>query len=135
MNRLEETEDYGQPKKPHEVKDIGFRHLHLLRPPHWDKSIELMSDQLRNYPAGDIHIPLNVAATAACGLSVEDNNVQHDAFLLLEQYQEAAQGYLRSETSFELLRLTPQLPKNLRPAWTRFALYENTADERDSPRG
>jgi hypothetical protein len=128
---LEETIDHGKAKQPHEVKDIGERHLPLLPPLNWEGSEELLRSQLRHYPAGDIHVGLNVATTAACGLSTDDNSIQQQALGLLDKYADSASGYLRLETNFTLLRLTPILPSRIRAAWARFALYENAYDDRD----
>jgi hypothetical protein len=126
---LETTIDYGEAKKLHEVKDIGERHLPLLTL-NWEASEELLRYQLQNYPAGDIHMGLNVATTAACGLSVDDQTVQQRALDLLDERRDSALGYRRLETNFALLRLTPRLPLRIRAAWARFALYENAYDDR-----
>ena len=126
---LENTVDYGRARELHEVKDIGERHLPLLTL-NWEASEELLRFQLQCYPAGDIHIGLNVATTAACGLSIDDRRVQQKALELLDAQQDSAQGYRRLETNFTLLRLTPRLPLRIRAAWARFALYENAYDDR-----
>jgi hypothetical protein len=128
---MEKTVDYGQEKKPHEVKDIGERLLPLLPPLSWEASEELCRFQLCHYPVGDIHVGLNVATTAACGLSIEDAEVQQQALTLLDNYAETASGYRRLETNFALLRLTPRLPMRIRVPWVRFALYQNAYDDRD----
>jgi hypothetical protein len=128
--RLAETVDYGRERERHEVRDIGERHLYLMDL-NWERSREFLNEQLRHYPEGDIHVGLNVMTAAACGLGVNDSRAETEALDLLDRHQSDARGYLRLQTGFELLRVTPRLPQRVRPAWIRFALYENAFDARD----
>ncbi len=129
-DRLAETVDHGQEPKRHEVRDIGERYLHLLDL-NWERSRQFLKEQLQHYRDGDIHVGLNVMSSAACGLGVNDSQAETEALELLDKHQPDALGYLRLQTGFELLRVTPRLPQRIRPAWVRFALFENAFDSRD----
>lgn len=131
MNKLAETVDYGKAKERYEVRDIGERYLPLVDPINWEASQELCHSQLQHYPSGDIHVGLNVAFTAACGLSTGDGEAEREALSLLDEHAGAAVGYRRLETNFALLRLTRRLPLRLRGPWARFALVENAYDHRE----
>lgn len=129
MRKLAAVDDYGRGRALHEIRDIGERHMNLLRPFDWESSLGLLHDQLSAYPPGDVHHGLNVAATAACGLVIGDAKIESTAMDLLIRHADFAGGYPQLETAFRLLQLTPKLPSAIRAAWTRFALYENTAKD------
>ena len=123
-NRLRDIKDDGKPRAEHEIRDIGQRALYLVRGD-WYGSAELLDYALKHYPADDIHISLNVAWTAACGLSKDDSQIANQAIGLLDRYRESAAGYGRQVSMFRLLKLTPRLPKVLRRDWVRHSLYAN----------
>jgi hypothetical protein len=129
MQKLRDTLDYGIPKREHEIRDIGERALNLIRG-NWESSSQLLDYMLKHYPPDDIHISINVAWTAACGLTSTDSKRHARALDLLERHREAAMGFGRQVSIFRLLSLAPRLPAALRPDWVRRSLYANAfADE------
>jgi hypothetical protein len=112
-----------------DVRDAGLRSLNLLKkPPNWDGALgglELLDSALGSWPEGDIHIGINVNWTAAVGLSIDSPRANQHALELLEKYKGFSAGYGHQATVRKLLTMTLNLPKNIRPAWARFALSYN----------
>jgi hypothetical protein len=109
-----------------EVKDISERHLYVTdRSSDWEKSFELMEYALKSWPKDDIHKSLNVNWAAAAGLSSDSPEGNRSAIKLLRDKAELSRGYLHPQTVTELLLMTPELPRKLRPEWARYCLHYN----------
>jgi hypothetical protein len=123
---LANTVEYGRAKQKCEVLNVGKRQMNLLGPIDWDGSRELLDFMLKELPPGEIPISMNVNWTAACGFSTDSPEANRSASLLLERHLDASVGFGHQATVAWLLSLTPALPKKIRSAWVRRALYENT---------
>jgi hypothetical protein len=109
-----------------EVKDISERHLYVAdRSSNWEKAFDLMEYALKTWPKDDIHKSLNVNWAAASGLSSDSSEGNRQAIKLLRDNAELSRGYLHPQTVTEMLLMTPQLPRKLRPEWVRFSLHYN----------
>jgi hypothetical protein len=130
MAALAETVEYGRSKQWYEVLNIGTRQMNLAGKVNWDGAQELLRYMLDVLPPGEIHISMNVNWTAACGFATDSPNAIQTARELLERYRHASVGFGHQATVAWLLSLAPDLPMNIRPAWVRWALYENTFKDR-----
>jgi hypothetical protein len=109
-----------------EVKDISERHLYVTgRNSDWEKAFGVMEYELKSWPKDDIHKSLNVNWAAAAGLSSDSSEGNRRAIKLLREKGFLSKGYLHPQTVTELLLMTPELPRKLRPEWTRFCLHYN----------
>jgi hypothetical protein len=109
-----------------EVKDISERHLNVADgSADWEKAFDLMEFALNSWPEGDIHKGLNVNWAAATGLSSDSLEGNRRAIKLLRDKAELSRGYLHPQTVTELLLMTLDLPRKLRPEWVRFSLHYN----------
>ena len=109
-----------------EVKDISERHLYVAGPTsNWEEAFDLMEYALKNWPKGDIHKGLNVNWAAAAGLSSDSSEGNRRAMKLLRDKAALSRGYLHPQTVTDLLLMTPELPRKLRPEWARFCLHYN----------
>jgi hypothetical protein len=124
--RLLATYKYKPNATAAEVKDISERHLYVADSgSDWEKAFELMEYALKSWPKGDIHKGLNVNWAAAAGLSSDSSEGNRRAIKLLREKAFLSRGYLHPQTVTELLLMTPELPRKLRPEWTRFCLHYN----------
>ena len=127
---LAATVEHGLQKQLYEVMNIGQRQMNLLGSVNWEASQELLAFMLNTLPSGEIQISMNVNWTAACGLSTDSPSANLSAMEFLGRHSEASVGFGHQATVAWLLRLTPDLPKEIRPLWVRRALYENTFRDR-----
>jgi hypothetical protein len=130
MTVLAETIEYGQLKEQYEVLNIGTRQMNLLGKVNWEGAMELADYMIHTLPPGEIHISMNVNWAAACGLSTDSPRANLAAAELLDQYRAASVGFGHQATVAWLLSLSPALPRQIRAAWVRRALYENTFKDR-----
>jgi hypothetical protein len=126
MTELAVTVEYGPPKEPYEVLNIGTRQINLLGKINWEGAQELLDYMVATLPAGAIHIPMNVNWAAACGFSTDSPGANTAASELLDRYRQASVGFGHQATVMWLLSLSPALPRQIRADWVRQALYENT---------
>ncbi|HZU31277.1 MAG TPA: hypothetical protein VFB79_09190 [Candidatus Angelobacter sp.] len=109
-----------------EIKDISERHLYITdSSSDWEKAFNLMEYALKSWPKDDIHKGLNVNWAAAAGLSSDSPEGNRSAIKLLRDKTDLSRGYLHPQTVTELLLMTPELPRQLRPEWARFCLHYN----------
>jgi tetratricopeptide (TPR) repeat protein len=106
------------------VKDARDRFLNLINED-WGKAFELMEYAAEAWPAGDIHIGINVNWAAGIGFSVDDPEGHHWAQKLLAERGSINDGYGHQATVTRLLRLTSRLPMRLWKQWVLFAFYYN----------
>jgi hypothetical protein len=126
MTMLAETVESGRTKERFEVLNIGTRQMNLVGKINWDGAQELLDYMVTTLPAGEIQIPMNVNWAAACGLSTDSPAANAASSELLDRYRQSSVGFGHQATVMWLLSLSPALPAQLRAAWVRRALYENT---------
>jgi tetratricopeptide (TPR) repeat protein len=106
------------------VRDARDRFLNLINED-WEKAFELMEYAAGAWPAGDIHIGMNVNWAAGIGFIVDDPEGHHRAQKLLAERGSVNDGYGHQATVTRLLSLTPRLPMRLWKHWVLFAFYYN----------
>lgn len=124
METLADTVDFGKPKQPYEVLDIGMRQLHFLNA-NWEEAQALQQYMTRSLDPGDIHVSISANWTAGTAFQTDSGMSHLQAMDLLKIARPAAAGFSRQAVMTELLTITPHLPMKLRPAWARYCLYQN----------
>ena len=117
--------DYNSRTTPAVVADARDRFLNFLNDD-WEEAFGLMRYAAKNWPAGDIHIGINVNWAAATAYITDSREAHREATnLLLHAKPDLTTGYGHQATVSHLLKLTPQLPAPLRKPWVYFSLYYN----------
>jgi len=109
-----------------QVRDISERFLNFFgEKPDWEAAFELKDYALKNWPEYDIHRAINVNWAASVALSTDSPEAHQKAEELLKAYGHLSKGFLHQETRTFLLKLTPELPKELWADWVQFCLNYN----------
>lgn len=105
------------------------RYLAWLKPD-WEAGLEVVYSAERVYPERSLHRIVAATSAAAAGLLTDSQDAARQALETLESTEREAEGFEHQRTRIALLRLTPELPKDVRPGWVRVALYENARKKR-----